>query len=497
MNHSLTHSLNQIHALTVPKWGMAMEEGDIIEWHVNEGDKVCIGDELVDIETSKIVNVVEASANGILHRIVGQVGEKLSVGALLGVIAEAAVTATDIDNFIAQFSGAKLIAENITPMKLTAEKPAAPVMTPILLEDANAAEDDSAVNASNIARRLATKLQINLNQVTPTGRNGRVAKRDIELHLHQPAKDLALCLNDSEVKATPVAQRLAKALGLSLSSIVPTDSRGRITKADVERAASVNRSLESISANSDEKSAAERVPAPMHENAFDIFPLSGMRKTIASRLTQSKQTTPHFRAAMAVAVDELHRLRLIVNETSTSSNQVTAKVSLNDFIIKACAKALMAVPQINVQFAGDAIHQYKHADIAFAVALEGGLITPIIRQADKKSITQIAEETKDLVDRAKRNRLKLEEFEGGTFSISNLGMYGIDEFDAIINPPQAAILAISASKKCPIVKSDELVIATMMNIQLSCDHRVIDGAIAAKFLQVLKGYLENPVSMLV
>jgi pyruvate dehydrogenase E2 component (dihydrolipoamide acetyltransferase) len=150
-----------------------------------------------------------------------------------------------------------------------------------------------------------------------------------------------------------------------------------------------------------------------------------------------------------------------------------------------------------VCFASDAIHQYKHADIAFAVALEGGLITPIIRQADIKSITQIAEETKDLVDRAKRNRLKLEEFEGGTFSISNLGMYGIDEFDAIINPPQAAILAVSASKKCPVVKNDELVIATMMNIQLSCDHRVIDGAIAAKFLQVLKGYLENPVSMLV
>jgi pyruvate dehydrogenase E2 component (dihydrolipoamide acetyltransferase) len=215
-----------------------------------------------------------------------------------------------------------------------------------------------------------------------------------------------------------------------------------------------------------------------------------MRKTIAARLSESKQTIPHYRVSVDIEIDSLLAQRKYMNE------ELGHKLSVNDFVIKACACALQRVPEVNVQFTGDAIRQFEQVDISMAVAIDGGLITPVIRNVGSKSLPQIAAQARDLAQRAQAGTLGVDEFQGGTFSISNLGMFGIDQFDAIINLPQAAILAVAAGKKQAVVRNDHIVPATVMRVSLSSDHRAIDGAVAAQFLQALRGFLENPASML-
>lgn len=484
--------MSTLHALTVPKWGMSMEEGEISQWRVAVGDKLAVGDEVVDIETSKIVNAAESPVAGTLVRIVGEVGQTLKVGMLLGVIATGAVSDADIDAFVAGFvpdaagaaraqGSAPAAAAPTAQVQSAVQAAAIPAPAPAAVGALSQGPDDSMVNASPVARRIAKAHNINLHNVPATGRNGRVSKRDVEQAggIRVQAAPLAGAAtassgpqrsteDDSHIASTPVARRMARALNINLNDVTPTGKRGRVSKEDVERAAVA---VTGVAFYREQK-------------------LSGMRKTIAARLTESKQTIPHYRVSVDIEIDSLLQQRAYMN------GKLGHKISVNDFVIKACASALGQVPEVNVQYAGDSIRQFDQVDISMAVAVKGGLITPVIRNVAAKGLPQIAAESSDLARRAQAGSLGVDEYKGGTFSISNLGMFGVDQFDAIINLPQAAILAVAAGVKKPVVRGDSIVAATVMRVSLSADHRAIDGAVAAQFLQSLKGFLENPASML-
>jgi pyruvate dehydrogenase E2 component (dihydrolipoamide acetyltransferase) len=493
---------DQITSISMPKWGMEMSEGDINSWYFAVGDQVNAGDDLVDIETSKIINTVTASEGGILRAIIGAQGETHAVGALLGVLASADVSDADIQAFIASNSSAAPDPETAPEPVAAALEPvaaAAPLVTEATQPSSNLSklaegEDDSQVAASPVARRLAVEYGVNLNNINGTGRHDRVSKRDLEAAVLAAGGRLignsidksagaTQFGDDSNVKATPVARRIADQLGINLLECRVSGDRGRVCKADVE-AVAVLRNKMSVSAGS-------HTAAIGGGSAVESQPISGMRKTIAARLQASKQTAPHFRVHIDAEIDALLDVRKQINSINTD-----AKVSVNDFIVKACASALMKCPAINVQFDGEQLSYFSNADISVAVAIDDGLITPIVSAANHKGLVEISNTTRDLATRAKLGRLKPEEFQGGSFCISNLGMYGIKQFDAIINPPQGAILAVGAGEQRPVVKEGVLAVATVMSLTLSSDHRVIDGAVAAEFMSVLKGYLEQPATML-
>ncbi len=296
--------------------------------------------------------------------------------------------------------------------------------------------------------------------------------------------------DDSHIKATPVARRLAAELGINLNDCRASGRNGRVAKADVEAAAALRNDADKP-ANASVQAAVE--PASQQANTpVQTQPLNGMRKTIAARLQQSKQLAPHFRVAVDVRLEALQAAREQLNAARSD-----ARISVNDLLIKASAAVLQAVPALNIQFDGEAITRFADADIAVAVALEDGLITPVVRSANSKGVVQISNEVRDLATRAKLGRLQASEFQGGSFCISNLGMYGVKHFDAIINPPQAAILAVGGAERRPVVgASGELEVGLAMTLNLSSDHRVIDGATAAQFLQALKGFIERPATLL-
>ena len=491
----------EIKPINMPKWGMEMSEGDINSWYFTVGDQVNAGDDLVDIETSKIVNTVTASDSGILRAIVGAQGETHFVGALLGVLASAETSNADIQAFIASNTVAaaepEAVAEVAAPAAAAIETAPAPTSQTASSETTNGlsklaeGEDDSLVAASPVARRLAAEYGVNLNNIIGTGRHDRVSKGDLEAAVVAAGGRLignnssangsgaAQHGDDSHIKATPVARRIATQLGINLRECRVSGDRGRVCKADVEAVAALKNKLPAQTGDS------------TNNNTFESQPISGMRKTIAARLQASKQTAPHFRVHIDAEIDALLEVRKQINNSNTN-----AKVSVNDFIVKACASALMKVPAINVQFDGEQLSYFSNADISVAVAIDDGLITPIVTDANHKGLVEISNTTRDLATRAKLGRLKPEEFQGGSFCISNLGMYGIKQFDAIINPPQGAILAVGAGEQRPVVKDGELAVATVMSLTLSSDHRIIDGAVAAQFMSVLKGYLEQPATML-
>lgn len=293
-------------------------------------------------------------------------------------------------------------------------------------------------------------------------------------------------LSSERVFATPLARRLAENAGIDLHAMTGSGPHGRVIKADVElalshpTAAPVLRPLEPSSLLSG------------YEPAYDVLPVSNMRKVIAKRLVESKQEVPHFYLTVDCDIDYLLKAREQINEQAKGAY----KLSVNDFVIKACGLALKHVPSANASWIEDKIYQYKSADVAVAVAIEGGLITPVIRQAETKGLVNISREMKDLAARAREGKLKPEEFQGGTFSLSNLGMYGVKQFSAIINPPQGCILAVGAGEERPVVRGGLLTTATIMTCTLSVDHRVVDGAVGAEFLKVFKELIENPVMMI-
>ena len=488
---------NEIKPINMPKWGMEMSEGDINAWYFAVGDQVNAGDDLVDIETSKIINTVTAADSGILRAILGATGETHAVGALLGVIASAETSDADIQAFIASnaSAAAEAVAEVAAPVAAAIETAPVVISQPASgLSKLAEGEDDSLVAASPVARRLAAEYGVNLNNITGTGRHDRVSKWDLETAVLADGGRLignassittagaAQFGDDSHIKATPVARRIAAQLGINLLECRVSGDRGRVCKADVEAVAALKNKLPAQTDGSTAVSSS---------NTVESQPISGMRKTIAARLQASKQTAPHFRVHIDAEIDALLEVRKQINSSNSD-----AKVSVNDFIVKACASALLKVPAINVQFDGEQLSYFSNADISVAVAIDDGLITPIVTDANHKGLVEISNTTRDLATRAKLGRLKPEEFQGGSFCISNLGMYGIKQFDAIINPPQGAILAVGAGEQRPVVKDGQLTVATVMSLTLSSDHRIIDGAVAAQFMSVLKAYLEQPATML-
>jgi pyruvate dehydrogenase E2 component (dihydrolipoamide acetyltransferase) len=454
----------------MPKWGIEMTEGTLATWMVKEGEAFTRGQTLCLIETAKITNEVEAEYDAVVKRmIVPEGGDAQAVGVLLAVFADAETSDTDVDAFIANFKAANtsVAAKSASSTPVAA---AVPASAPVI---------DTNRPISPEALKLAQDRGIDLSTIEGSGRDGRITYQDVD-QASRPAVALSpkgpLTAPVERFYASPLAHRLAGLNGIDLGSIKGTGPRGRISKADV-----LALILQAM------PEAPPSAPFVAGDNTAQIVPMDKIRKIVAQRLTESKQTIPHFRLNASVRVDELLALR------KTANLVLGIKASINDYLVRAAAVALSKHRDVNIQVHGDTIHHFAHADVSVAVASPKGLVTPVVRGADQMRVDQIAAATRGLIDKAQAGRLSYEDMAGGTFSISNLGMFGIDSFDAIINPPQGAILAVGGVSRVLAESADgEAAFESRMNLSLSCDHRAIDGAAGAQFMATLKGLIEAP-----
>ena len=421
--------------ILMPALSPTMEEGTLAKWLVAEGDRVQSGDLLAEIETDKATMEFEAVDEGVIGKL--------------------------------------LVAEGTANVKVNSA-------IAILLEEGDAA--DATVSPGQSAAAAAPLTH-------------EASAVDAPAATAAPAA--AISNDGTRIFASPLARRIAADQGLDLAKITGSGPKGRIVKADVSGApapASVSAPPPMAAAPAASLPSSASVEALYQGRSYKTVPLDGMRRVIADRLTEAKQTIPHFYLRRDIQLDTLLKLRSEVNAGLEARG---VKLSVNDFIIKACAMALQSVPAANAVWAGDRVLQMEASDISVAVAIEGGLFTPVLQDADSKSLSKLAVEMKDLAARARSRKLAPHEYQGGSFSISNLGMMGIDNFDAVINPPQGAILAVGAGKKRPVVSDDgTLSVATVMSVTMSVDHRVIDGALGAELLDAIVNNLEHPLSML-
>ena len=426
--------------ILMPALSPTMTEGNLAKWLKNEGDAIKAGDVIAEIETDKATMEVEAVDEGTLGKILVPAGtEGVAVNAPIALLLEEGEDQSALDG------GAPAPA----PKANGEAKPAAPESAPAPSAQAPAAaaaDLGERVAASPLARRMAAQAGIDLKSVQGSGPHGRIVKSDIEAALKGGPR--------------PAAAPQAKTEAAPAAAAAPAP--------------------------------APAAPAAPPTAVYDEIPLNNMRNVIARRLTEAKQTIPHFYLTIDCELDALLAMRAQLNGREGADY----KLSVNDFVIKAVALGMRKVPGVNAAWGGDRIFQFKDVDVSVAVAIDGGLITPIVRKADQKGLSTISNEMKDLAKRAKDGKLKPEEFQGGGFSISNLGMYGIKDFLAVINPPQACILAVGAGERRPVVKGDEIKIATVMAVSLSTDHRVVDGALGAVFLQEFKRLVEDPLALL-
>jgi pyruvate dehydrogenase E2 component (dihydrolipoamide acetyltransferase) len=448
--------------IRMPALSPTMTEGNLARWLKREGDTVSAGDVIAEIETDKATMEIEAVEEGRLGKILIADGtEGVAVNTPIALLLEEGEEAAALADFDAGGG------ETAAPAK--AETEAAPAPSP-----ARAAPQAAATATPTVA-----------NRATSTGngadRGGRIF-------------------------ASPLARRMAEQAGIDLGRLQGSGPHGRIIKVDIERAIREGIAARAAPAAAPAPAAARpeapaaRAPgpvpaAPPPAAAYTEQPLSNMRKVIARRLTEAKQTIPHFYLSMDCELDALLKLRGELNRRGGADY----KLSVNDFVIKAAALALRKVPKANASFGGDRIYHYHDVDIGVAVAIEDGLVTPVIRKADQKGLAAISREMRDLSARARDPggmKLKPEEYQGGSLSVSNLGMYGVRDFQAVINPPQASILAVGAGEQRPVIKDGAVASATMMTVTLSIDHRVVDGALGAELLQAFKGYIEDPLAML-
>ncbi|MEP1930430.1 MAG: pyruvate dehydrogenase complex dihydrolipoamide acetyltransferase [Roseibium sp.] len=431
--------------ITMPALSPTMEEGNLAKWLVKEGDTVSAGDVIAEIETDKATMEVEAVDEGKVGKIVVPEGtEGVKVNALIAVLLEDGEDASAIGSASAAPAAAAVpaAAQVAAPAEPAAPAPAGP---------APVAADGSRIFASPLARRLAELNGLDLKALGGSGPHGRVVKRDIEA-----------ALAAGTGKAAPAAE--------ASKAAAPAKS-----------------------------ASADQVLKLFDEDSYELVPHDGMRKTIAKRLTESKQTIPHFYVSVDCELDALLALRAQLNGSASTDKdgKPVYKLSVNDLTIKALALALRDVPDANVSWTDDAMVKHKHADVGVAVSIPGGLITPIIRRAEEKPLSIISNEMKDMGARAKSKKLQPSEYQGGTTAVSNMGMMGVKNFSAVVNPPHATILAVGAGEKRPVVRDGELAVATVMSVTLSTDHRAVDGALGAEVLAAFKGYIENPMSMLV
>jgi pyruvate dehydrogenase E2 component (dihydrolipoamide acetyltransferase) len=439
--------------ILMPALSPTMEEGTLAKWLVKEGDKVSSGDLLAEIETDKATMEFEAVDEGVIGKILVPAGtEGVKVNSPIAVLLAEGESATD-----AARAEAPQVSEAAAKAAPAASSAAAAAPAPA---PAPARQTGERVFASPLARRIATERGLDLAGIRGSGPKGRIVKADVETATAAPAKPVA----------APVATATAGA---------PTPGPATATVPATGLATGPT---------------TAQVLAMYEGRAYTEVKLDGMRKTIAARLTEAKQTIPHFYLRRDIRLDALMAFRAELNGKLEKRG---VKLSVNDFIIKACAIALQQVPRANAVWAGDRVLELKPSDVAVAVAIEGGLFTPVLRDAEVKSLSALSAEMKDLAARARTRKLAPQEYQGGSFAISNLGMFGIDNFDAVINPPHGAILAVGAGVKKPVVAaSGEIVVATVMSVTLSVDHRVIDGALGAELLQAIVDNLENPVAML-
>lgn len=511
-----------ITALEIPKWGMTMEEGTVSEWLVAVGDEVVEGTALATVESSKIASEYESPAAGVVRRLLVDAGATLPVGTLIGVLADAAATDAEIDAFIA--------ASGDTPAQAAAEPapatvPAAasqvqvgpaspapvaaqPTPAPALPEPAAAPGapripeslrgEGNGIPATVHARRLAAEHGIALAKVTPTGRGGRVTVADIlgavtaaggELRFGNDRPKVGRLWarrDDSDVPATRYARQVAAEHRVNLRDCKASGRAGRVTVEDVLAVAARQHPQAPAPASTPAASAA---PAAAVTGSTTTA-MSSMRRVIADRLKGSYLDSPHYRVTVHADCGRLMALRAEINDS-----RLDAKVSVNDLVVAAVAKTLVAVPEVNSHYdaARQEVTRFDHADVAVAVSTGQGLITPIVTHADTRSITEISALITDLATRAKAGTLMPDEFQGGTFTVSNLGMFGVSQFDAIINPPQVAILAVGSTQRTFVPGPDGgPVAASLLPLTLSSDHRVVDGALAARFLARLRTALETP-----
>ncbi|MET4594614.1 MULTISPECIES: pyruvate dehydrogenase complex dihydrolipoamide acetyltransferase [unclassified Sphingomonas] len=450
--------------IKMPALSPTMEEGTLAKWLVKEGDTVKSGDIMAEIETDKATMEFEAVDEGVIAKIlVAEASDNVKVGTVIAILAEEGEDASSIE--------APTKSETPAPAAKESESKPDP-------KDPN----DTGSEAKPVSRTAETAED-----------HGRPADAGAA-----PAPTPApAAASGDRVKASPLARRLAADKGIDLGAVSGSGPKGRIVKADVDSAKPGAAPAAKTEAAAPTASAAAPAPAAKPATVPDIpheaTKLSNVRKTIARRLTESKQTVPHIYLTVNIRLDALLKLR---GELNTSLESRGVKLSVNDLLVKAQAVALMQVPTCNVMFTPDQLISFQRADISVAVSTPSGLITPIIVGADTASLSSISTQMKDLAARARDGKLKPEEYQGGTASISNMGMFGITQFDAVINPPQAMILAVGAGEKRPYVVGDELTVATVMSATGSFDHRAIDGADGAQFMKAFKHLVENPLGML-
>jgi pyruvate dehydrogenase E2 component (dihydrolipoamide acetyltransferase) len=447
--------------ILMPALSPTMEEGKLAKWLVSEGQKVRSGDVIAEIETDKATMEVEAVDEGTVGKIIVPAGtEGVKVNSQIAVLLGEGENVSDIA------SGPAAQSAPVSAPRPASEAP--PAAAPAIggngtaVRGAGMAETGSRLFATPLARRIARERGIDLSSLRGSGPNGRVVKADVEA---------------AEKPGAASVRRSASAM--SPAAFAPQASPPAVSGAMPQ------------------PMADDKIIALYEPGTFDIVPLDNMRKTIAKRLVESKVTIPHFYLTLDCRLDELLAARERLNMRSPKEGPGAYKLSVNDFAIKALALALREVPGANATWTPQGILRHKRIDVGVAVAVEGGLFTPVIRHADLKTLSEISNEMKDLAARARARKLAPAEYQGGTTSISNLGMYGIKHFDAVINPPHASILALGAGEERPIASAGKLEVATMMTCTLSCDHRVVDGALGAKFLNAFKGFIEDPVRMLI
>jgi pyruvate dehydrogenase E2 component (dihydrolipoamide acetyltransferase) len=453
--------------VVMPKMGDTMEEGKILRWIKHEGDTVQKGDALAEIETDKVNIEAEAFAAGVLRKIIAQEGESIPIGQPIALIGKAdeplpgeAATAAKPAKAASKQAQANGTAATATPASAAGTavaEPPAPETTGAG-HAGQASQNGGRVFISPLARHIAAEHNLDISHIAGTGPGGRIVRDDVRAYLASP----------QEATATPAATPTAPQAHPAPTAPAPTPAQP----------------------------AVPSMPAAMLGEEVRAQPLSNIRKTIARRLQQSMQTAPHFYVTVAIETNKLGEVRGAINEYAAGLPN-PAKVSYNDLIVKAVALALESMPEVNVSFDGDQLLFKSRINVGIAVALETGLIVPVIRDADKRGVLDIARESRRLSDAARAGKLTPDEFSGGTFTVSNLGMYGVEEFTAVINPPESAILAVGAIVPTPVVREGQVVVRDIMKVTLSVDHRALDGAIAARFLQELKRLLENPMGILV
>ncbi|MEK7264569.1 MAG: pyruvate dehydrogenase complex dihydrolipoamide acetyltransferase [Pseudomonadota bacterium] len=435
--------------ILMPALSPTMEEGTLAKWKVKEGDKVSSGDIIAEIETDKATMEVEAVDEGVVGKIVVPAGtENVKVNATIAILLGDGESAADAAKAPAKANGGASF-----------ETPAA-----------RAPQDEG-------KKKIETKLSLH-----PEEARSAVTKGDG---------------GGSRIHASPLAKRLAKNSGIDLAALKGSGPHGRIVKRDLDAASFETRALRAPQDEVKKIAPASIDPRLYPPESYTAVKLDGMRKVIAKRLTQSfNNEVPHFPLNIDIELTKLLEARAALNASSPKEGDSAYKLSVNDFVIKASAMALKKVPSANASFTDEAIILHKHADIGVAVAIDGGLITPIVWKAETKGLKEISALVKDMAARARAKKLKPEEYQGGTFSISNLGMFGITSFASIVNQPHGAIMSVGAGEERAVVRGGQIVVRTMMTVTLTCDHRVVDGAVGAQFLAAFKQFIEEPAAML-